>query len=252
MATEMLDELKRHLKTLQLTTMLEHLEPALDKAQKLSQGYVAFLAELVEAELTARLDRKIAWRIKEAQFPEIKTLDSFDFRFQPSISVEQVKDLHQLHFIDQARPLLILGKPGTGKSHLAISLGITACHHQYSVRFFTAQKLAKLLYASLADESTDRLLTKLARTDLLIIDDLGYMRCGPEHATLFFELICSRYEKKACIITSNISMKEWGASMGDEILTAAVIDRLMHRASIINIKKGKSYRSEGPEAPCLS
>ena len=106
-----------------------------------------------------------------------------------------------------------------------------------------------MLYASLADESTDRLLAKLARVDLLIIDDLGYMRCRPDHATLFFELICSRYEKKSCIITSNISMKEWGKSLGDEVLTSAVVDRLLHKAQIINIKNGKSYRSEGPEAP---
>jgi DNA replication protein DnaC len=251
MATDTLDELKRNLKALKLTKMLDVLDESLEKAQKLSQGYVVFLAQLVEQELCERLDRKMKWRIKEAKFPELKTIDNFDFTFQPSISAEQVKDLHELHFIDEARPVLILGKPGTGKSHIAISLGIKACQCAYSVRFFSAQKLVKTLYASLADESTDRLLTKLARTDLLIIDDLGYMRCSSEHATLFFELICSRYEKKACIITSNISMKEWGKSLGDEVLTSAVIDRLMHRAIVINIKKGKSYRSEGPEAPSI-
>jgi DNA replication protein DnaC len=249
MATDTLDNLKDNLRRLGLKKMLEILDEALETAQKLSQGYVGFLSYLVDQELSDRLDRRRDRRIKEARFPEHKTLDAFDFAFQPSISVEQVKDLHELRFIDEARPVLILGKPGTGKSHLAISLGLCACCHGYTVRFYTAHSLVKLLYASMADDSTDRLLARLARIDLLVIDDLGYLRCTPEHASLFFDLICSRYQQKAIVITSNISMKEWGRSLGDEILTSAVIDRLMHRASVINIKRGKSWRTEGPESP---
>lgn len=245
-----IEELKRNLALLKLGAMLAHLDEALESASRLEQGYVSFLANLVGKEVLTRSDAATERRIKAAGFPAIKTFDSFDWAFQKTLNLSLVKDLMHLGFIRDARPVLMLGKPGTGKTHLSIAYGVLACHAGYRVRFLTASRLLKALYASLADASTEQLVAGFAKHDLLIIDELRDLTpIRPEYATLLFELVCSLYEKKALILSSNLDVKQWGRVLGNPVLTTALVDRLMHRAHVINIRKGKSFRSEGPDAP---
>lgn len=243
-----LDELRRNLERLKLRAMLESLDEALEQATTLEQGYIAFLAGLVEREMLVRAEGATARRLKAAKFPVMKTFDTFDWTFQKGLNVQLVKDLMTMHFIEQGRAALFLGRPGTGKSHLSISLGVLAANRGYSVRFFKASELLATLYASLADESTDRLLRRLARIDLLIIDDIRHVPPKPEYATLFFDLVEARHLKKSTLVSSNLSVKKWGEILGNPALTASMVDRLMERAFVVNIRRGRSYRTDGPEA----
>jgi DNA replication protein DnaC len=248
-ASDKLDRLKEQLRGLRLKVMAERLEAALDRAAKAKMGHIDFLAQLVEEEAAIQHERSVKRRLDDARFTEVKTFDTFDFAFQPTLNVEQVKDLAELHFIDEKRPLVCLGKPGTGKSHIAVALGVRACQAGYRVRFFEAKVLFKALYATLADDSSAAMIAKLARYPLLIIDEIGYFKGRPEHAYLFYDLLQARYEKASTIITSNLSLSEWGGVFGDAKLTAALVDRLLHHAHVINIKRGKSYRTDGPDGP---
>ncbi len=244
-----LDELRRNLERLGLKAMLQHLDEALEQAATLEQGYVAFLAGLVEKEALAKAEASANRRQKAAKFPWVRTFDTFDWTFQKHLNVQLVKDLMNLEFIRQGRPVLLLGKPGTGKTHLSIAYGLLAAQRGYKVRFFTAPRLLAELYASLADDTTERLIKRLARLDLLIIDDLRHVPVRSEHATLMFDLIEARHLKKATMVSSNLSIKQWGKVLGNPALTASLVDRLMERAHVVNIRRGRSYRTEGPEAP---
>ena len=243
-----LDELRRNLERLKLRAMVAHLDEALEQAALLEQGYIAFLAGLVEREVLARAEASTKRRMSMAKFPAIKTLDTFDWTFQKGLNVQLVKDLANLHFIAQGRNVLLLGRPGTGKTHISISYGVLAAQRGYSVRFYKASVLLAELYATLADSTTDRMIGRLARLDLLIIDDLRHVPIRPEYATLLFDLIEARHLKKSTIISSNLSVKAWGKLLGNPALTASMVDRLMEQAHVINIRKGRSYRVEGPDA----
>ena len=243
-----LDELRRNLERLGLHAMLAHLDQALEQAATLEQGYVAFLAGLVEKEALAKADAATERRLKAARFPWDRSFDAFDWTFQKGLNVQLVKDLMNLDFVRQGRPVLLLGRPGTGKTHLSIAYGRLAAQRGYRVRFYNAARLLAELYASLADGSTERLIGRLARLDLLIIDDLRHVPTRPEHATLLFDLIEARHLKKATMLSSNLSVKQWGRVLGNPALTASMVDRLMERAHVVNIRRGRSYRTDGPDA----
>ena len=243
------DELRRNLERLKLHAMLEALDEALEQAQTLQQGYGTFLSGLVEKQVLAMADASAERRIKAAKFPETKTFDGFDWTFQKGLNVALVKDLLSLDFVRQGRPVLLMGKPGTGKSHMSIAYGHLAALAGYNVRFFTTTKLIAELYASLADGTTDRLITRLARLHLLIVDDLRDMPAKPEYASLLYDVVDARYRRRATMVSSNLNVKQWGKALGNPTLTASLVDRLMERAHVINIKRGRSYRVHGPEAP---
>jgi DNA replication protein DnaC len=154
-----------------------------------------------------------------------------------------------LHFIRQGRPVLILGRPGTGKTHVSIAYGILAVHAGYTVRHFAVTKLLAELYAGLADNTFERIVSRLARVDLLILDDLRQVTPKPEYAGLLFEVIDARHGKKSTLLSSNLSVNAWGKALGNSTVTPSLVDQLMERAHVINIKRGKSYRTDGPEAP---
>jgi DNA replication protein DnaC len=243
-----LDELRRNLERLGLKAMLGHLDEALEQATTLEQGYVTFLAGLVEKEALAKAEASAERRQKAARFPWDRTFDTFDWTFQKHLNVQLVKDLMNLDFIRQGRPVLLLGRPGTGKTHLSIAYGMLATQRGYRVRFYNAARLLAELYASLADDSTERLIQRLARLDLLIIDDLRHVPVRPEYATLLFDLVEARHLKKSTMVSSNLSVKQWGKVLGNPALTASLVDRLMERAYVINIRKGRSWRTDGPDA----
>lgn len=245
------DQVQKKLRKLYLRDMAEYLEEALKNAQEEQSGHLAFLAALVERQLEARQRRSFERRLKIADLPRNMTFENFDFNFQPGLNIEYLKDLMELSFVANRQPVLIFGKTGCGKTHIAASLGILACRNGFKVQFHSLQKLLATLYTSLADGTTDDVITALSRLDLLIIDNIGNIRTKSEYPSLLLDLVSICRENTAFIITSNISLEDWGAVMGDPVITNASIDRLLHKAHVINIRSGRSYRTEGPDAPRL-
>jgi len=241
MGTDKLERLKEQLKVLGLRKIKEIFEEEADKAIKTKLGYIGYLAKLIEEETLAKTDRSINRRIQTAKFPWVKNIEEFDFSFQPSVDEEKILKLANLSFIDKKENVILLGPPGVGKTHLAIGLGAKTCMARYRVLFQSADNLVGYLYASLVDQTTGKKLDALSRLHLLIIDELGYLPMDPKKANLFFQLVSKRYEVGSIILTSNRAFDEWGSVFGDEVIAAAIIDRLVHHSHIFNIA-GKSYR----------
>ncbi len=245
------DQVKKKLRKLHLRDMAEYLDEALQKAQKEQLGHLAFISDIIDRQIKARNRRSLERRLKIADFPRNMIFDNFDFNFQPSLNVEYLKDLMELSFVADRKPLLIFGKTGTGKTHIAAALGMLACQANFKVMFYSLQKLLAILYTSLADDTTDEVIARLSRLDLIIIDNAGNIRTKPEYPSLFHDLVSYCQGGTSFIITSDISFEEWGGVLGNPSITNAIIDRLMHRAGLINIRPGFSYRTQGPDAPQL-
>jgi DNA replication protein DnaC len=235
---------------MELTHLLEklkmdHLEAQLDavceQAAQRSEDYKTFLAQALSTEWQGRYRRGIETRLKQARFPWIKTLEQFDFDFQPSLDRRQVRELAGMSFIERAHNVIVLGPPGVGKTHLAISLGVKAVENGYSVLFLTMEALMTRLTKALNENRLERSLQQLTYPKLLIIDELGYLSLSRIEASLFFRLVARRYEHASLIVTSNKSFLDWGEIFNDPVLATAVLDRLLHYSTTLNIK-GESYR----------
>lgn len=225
---------------------LKHAEKTIDQlcqdATERQSSYTEFLSRVLDEELVRRRDRGTHLRIQLAHFPFQKTLEQFDFGFQPAVDQRQVEELATLSFMAQGGNVVLLGPPGVGKTHLAVGLGLKACLAGSSVYFISAHELARRLLASLADDSIDAKLFELAKYKLLIIDELGYLPYERQQATLLFQLIARRYEHVPTIITTNKSFGQWAEIFGgDAAVASAILDRLLHHATVINIR-GASYR----------
>lgn len=244
--------LKQDLRGLRLKDMAQALDDVIQKAEKEKAGHLEFLAMLVEVQTTAMKQRSLDRRISLANFPRNMTFDNYDWGFQPGLNVEQLKNLAALNFIANHHPLLILGKTGSGKTHIATALGIEACKADLRVGFYKFQELMSYLYSTLADDTTDEAVGKLARLDLLIIDHIGFVRKKDEYPSLLFDLICACQDRVSLIVTSGISLEDWGTAFGNNAITNDIVDRLFHHANVINIRKARSYRTEGPNAPPLA
>lgn len=237
------ERLRTSLKRLGLHTAAGIFEREAQKAAKTKQSYVGFLGHLVEEELAAKADRSINARIARARFPAVRTLEAFDFPFQPSIPAPLIRELAELSFLDRAENLLLLGPAGTGKTHLSIALGIRACAAHKRVLFRPIADLLDELIAATVDHTLAARLEVLSRLDLLILDELGYLPMDSRRANLFFQLISRRYEHGSIILTGNKPFEEWGTIFGDEVIAAAILDRLLHHSHIIAIS-GPSYRTK--------
>ena len=180
-------------------------------------------------------------RLKAARFPTIKTLDTFDFTARPSVNKMLVTELARCEFIDKRENVLLVGNPGTGKSHLATALAVAACHKGYKVRFFRATELVTTLIEARDERTFLRLKTQLAKLDLLVLDELGYVPASKVGAELLFDVISTAYERTSLIVTTNLPFESWTEVLGSERLTGAALDRLTHRCRIIETK-GESYR----------
>lgn len=204
--------------------------------------YGAFLLDLLEAEKAARYDRYISTRMKVANFPFHKTLDDFVFSFQPTIDERQIREFVGLAFVDRGETLVFLGPTGVGKTHLAVALGIEAVRRKQATYFISLQRLVADLQKAHHTDRLDRRLPIYLKPKLLIIDEVGYLTLDPLDAANLFRLVQERYQHGgAMIVTSHITFGEWGRLLGDPVLAAALLDRLLHHSLVVNIR-GESYR----------
>ncbi len=224
---------------------MEHLEAQIDavceQAAQKQLDYKAFLIQALETEWQGRYQKGIEARLRQARFPWLKTLDQFDFDFQPSLDRRQVRELAGMSFVERAHNVILLGPPGVGKTHLAIALGVKAVEAGYSVLFLTLESLMTRLVKAFNENRLDRSLQQLVYPKVLIIDEIGYLPLSNLEASLFFRLVARRYERASLIVTSNKSFLDWGEIFNDPVVATAVLDRLLHYSTTLNIK-GESYR----------
>ena len=233
--------LAHHLKTLKLPTFLREYEKLARQCAAEGLDHVQFLARLVELELIDRERRMVERRIKAAKFPAVKSLDSFDFKAIPKLNKMQVLELARCEWIERRENVVALGPSGTGKTHVALALGLAACQKGLSVGFTTAAAIVHALMEARDEKRLLRLQKQLAGQKLLIIDELGFVPLSKTGAELLFELISQRYERGSTLITSNLPFDEWTGTFGSERLTAALLDRLTHHVNILEMN-GESYR----------
>jgi DNA replication protein DnaC len=233
--------LDHHLKTLRLPTMLREYDKVAQQCATDAVDYPRFLLRLVELELLDRDRRAVERRIKAARFDVVKTLDTFDFLAIPSLNKQLVLDLARCDYIDRRENVLALGNSGTGKTHIALALGLAACQKGYRVRFATAAGLVHELMEARDEKRLLRIQKQLAGYQLLVIDELGFVPLSRTAAELLFEIFSQRYERGATLVTSNLPFNEWTEILGTERLTGALLDRLTHHIHILEMN-GESYR----------
>jgi DNA replication protein DnaC len=233
--------LDHHLKTLKLPTFLRDYAKLARQCAAEGADHVQFLARLVELELIDRERRMIERRIKAARFPTSKSLDSFDFKAIPALNKMQVLELARCEWIERRENVIALGPSGTGKTHVALGLGLAACQKGLSTGFTTAAALVHELMEARDERRLLRLQKQMANQKLLIIDELGFVPLSKTGAELLFEMISQRYERGATLITSNLPFDEWTEVFGTERLTGALLDRLTHHVHILTMN-GDSYR----------
>jgi len=224
---------------------LTHLEAALPQelahARTEQWTYETFLERVLASEIAGREEQALARRLKSARIPAKKTLDGFDFPFQPSLSERRLRELADLSFVRTCTNVIFLGPPGTGKTHLSLALADRALAAGHSVLFTTLAELAQTLENAAHPGLLRQRLRRYIVPSLLVIDEVGYTSLSPEQARHFFELVTARYEHGSIILTSNTSFAQWGTLLGDEVLATALLDRLLHHAEVIPIN-GRSYR----------
>jgi DNA replication protein DnaC len=230
-----------HLQRLKLTRIPDCLDQVAEDAAKHEWTYLDFLDRLLEAEVSARHERDVVMKTKLAHFPFLKTLDQFDFAFQASLSERQVRELATLRFVAHGENVLLLGPPGVGKTHLAIALGVAAIYQSVSVYFLTVADLLTLLHRDAKEDRLDHRLAALCKPKVLILDEMGYFPLDRLAAQFLFQLVSRRYQKGSIILTSNKSYGEWGEIFADQVLATAILDRLLHFSTTLNIR-GQSYR----------
>ncbi len=233
--------LTHHLKMLKLPTFLREHQKLARQCAAEGLDHVRFLARLAEMELIDRERRMVERRIKAAKFPAVKSLDSFDFAAIPRLNKMQVLELARCEWIERRENVIALGPSGTGKTHVALGLGLAACQRGLSVGFTTASALVSEMMEARDERRLLRLQKQMAGYKLLIIDELGFVPLSKTGAELLFELISRRYERGATLITSNLPFDEWTETLGSERLTGALLDRLTHHVSILEMN-GESYR----------
>jgi len=229
------------MKTLGLTQLEKALPVLFEQARQQKMTYETFLQRALDAEVEGRNLRAAQRRIQAARLPVTKTLESFDFSFQPSISERLVRELADLSFVQTTTNVIFLGPPGAGKTHLCIALAVKALAAGHSALFTTLSQLAEALETASYPSLVRQRLRRYTTPSVLIIDEVGYTRLTPEQSHHFFELVTARYEHGSILLTSNTSFSEWGNLLGNEVLATALLDRLLHHAEVLSVT-GRSYR----------
>lgn len=235
------ERLHANLKNLKLDHLEQVLDSCLERATKEEKTAIEILDELINEQYQVKQENFLKVRMNFASLPYQKTIEQFDFKFQPSIDKKTIQELCTLRFVYNAENVILLGPPGVGKTHLAIALGMEALKAGMYIHFVTAHELIKKLQQANKDGKLKRRFSNYNKYKLIIIDEIGYLPIDEEGANLFFQFIDSRYEHRPIIITSNRSLSEWGKIFADDVLASALLDRLLHHSTVINIK-GESYR----------
>ncbi|GMG97838.1 IS21-like element helper ATPase IstB [Tepidimicrobium xylanilyticum] len=231
----------KDLRNLKLSGIAKTLEVRNEQAIREKLSYMEFLELLIEDELANRKDNSYKKRFQKAHFPFTKTLEEYDFNFQPTLNRQEIYNLATCEFIRKKENVVFIGPPGTGKTHLSISIGIKALQQGYKVIFTTVSDMMSALFESKADNSYAQKLKYYLSSDLLILDELGFRKLNEHIVDQFYEIISKRYEKGSLIITSNKTFDEWGNIFWDSILASAILDRIVHHSHLVLIK-GESFR----------
>jgi DNA replication protein DnaC len=234
--------LETYLKELRLPTFLKHYRQVAEDAAHNNLGYDRFLLALAEQEVAQREQNRQVRRIKAAKFPFMKELADFDFSCVSSLNKPKVLDLVQGGYMMKAEPILLVGAPGLGKTHVAVGLALAACRQGRRVRFYNAAGLVNELIQAQDEHQLPKLLATALRHDLIVLDELGFIPFSPIGAQLIFQFCSALYERVALIVTTNLRFADWTQVFGDERLTAALLDRLTHRAHILEFAGAESYR----------
>ncbi len=237
----MTDDVAQLLKSLRLGRIHEILDEELKHAEKEDSSYQEFLARILRAQWHHQQQSALGWRIERAKLPEKWSLESFPWKSQPGISQRQMRAFAELDFVPKAENIVFVGPTGVGKTGLASSLLLKALQNGYRGMFLRAQDLFDEMYASLADRSSRKLIHRLARLDVLVIDEMGYLNLRPEQTNIFFKLMEERYRRRATIITTNLDYEEWHNFLGNKALVDALLSRLRHQCHTVKID-GPSLR----------
>jgi DNA replication protein DnaC len=237
----MTEELEQLLKNLRLRRVLEIYDEQLKAAEKEQVSYSEFLTRLVRAQWHARQEGALEWRIQRANLPERLSLETFPYARQPGVNRKQMRAFAELEFMAKAENIVLVGPTGVGKTGLSCGLLLKALENGYRCQFVRAQDLFDEMYASLADRSTRQLLKRLARLDILLIDEFGYLNLKPEQSNIFFKLMEERYGQHSTIITTNLDYDEWPNFLGNRPMVEALLSRVRHHCHTVRID-GPSLR----------
>jgi len=235
------DRIRNHATKLGLTHLTDVVTQLVQRAEAEQMGYLDFVDLLLEEELGLREGRRFRNALKLSGLPHHKTLDEFDFAFQPDLDARKVRDLATLEFVPAKSNIALLGPPGVGKTMLAVALAVAACQAGFSIYFTTLNDLVRRLRVAEATGRFNRQLQAYLRPSVLIVDEVGYLPLDRAEANMVFQLVSRRYERGSMIITSNKSFTEWGQVLGDDVLATAILDRLLHHCDVLSIN-GPSYR----------